>query len=75
MIKLDISQAVFLYLVFTVVSVLILWVFLEYGKKEIKLKDDSEYVKRCAICSYTYIDSEMGNLSKCPQCGSYNKNA
>lgn len=72
MIKLDISQAVFLYLLFSVIALLILWIFFEERLKFINFGEEDVYVWQCEICTYTYVDSINRDISKCPQCSSFN---
>lgn len=72
MITLDISQAVFLYLLFSVVSILVLWIFFEERLKFIYLREEDLYVWQCEICTYTYVDSTNKEISKCPMCDSFN---
>lgn len=73
MIKLDISIAIFLYLVLSGVTILLLWVFYGYKKNRIIFKKDIEYMWKCSICTNIYIDSKDERISKCPQCGFLNK--
>jgi uncharacterized paraquat-inducible protein A len=73
MIKLDISMAVFLYLLFTAVFILIAWSFFDFGTKLKTYSSDEKYIWHCSICTLTYIDSRHDELSKCPRCGSYNQ--
>lgn len=73
MITLDISIAIFLYLLFGGVSILLLWVFYGYRKKQIVFKKDIEYMWKCTTCANLYIDSKDTKISKCPQCGFLNK--
>ena len=72
MLKLDISQAVFLYLLFSVIGVLILWIFFEEKLKFIYFSEEDTYIWQCDICTYTYVDSVNRDISKCPRCGSFN---
>jgi len=72
MIKLDISQAVFLYLLFSVIGVLILWIFFEERFKFIYFSEEEIYIWQCDICTYTYVDSLNKDISKCPRCNSFN---
>ena len=72
MITLDISQAVFLYLLFTVIAVLILWIFFEERLKFIYFKEEDIYIRQCDICTHIYVDSLNRDISKCPRCGSFN---
>lgn len=73
MIKLDISTALFLYLSINVVGVLLLWVFFGPKTKKITLGKDEDYIWQCSICAGIYVDSKSETVSKCPQCGSYNR--
>ena len=74
MIKLDIIQVVFFYILFSVISIFIIW--LAFGHKErrkVLRRSDIDYIWRCEICFYNYIDSRHEDISVCPLCGSYNK--
>lgn len=73
MIKLDISQAVFLYLLFTVVGVFVLWMFFEEKLKFTYFREEDAYVWQCNICTYTYVDSLNRKISRCPRCNSLNE--
>ena len=73
MIKLDISQAVFLYLLFSVIGVLTLWIFFAERIKMPSFGEDKVCVWQCSICTHTYIDSMNRDFSKCPLCGSLNE--
>ncbi len=72
MIKLDISQAVFLYLFISVIGLLILWIFFEERLKFVYFREEDIYVWQCDICTYTYVDSKNQDISKCPRCNSFN---
>lgn len=73
MIKLDISVALFLYLFFSAIFILILWSFVDFGTKLKTYSSDEKYIWHCSICSYNYIDSRHDDISTCPRCGSYNE--
>ena len=73
MIKIDISLAISLYLLFTVIIVLIAWSFYEYHWKIKKYSSDKRFIWQCSVCCYTYIDSTHDAYSVCPQCASYNE--
>ncbi len=73
MIKVDISTALFLYLLFTAVFVLAIWSFIDFGTKLKTFSSDEKYIWHCAICALTYIDSRHDEISKCPRCFSYNQ--
>jgi ribosomal protein L37AE/L43A len=73
MIKVDITTAIFLYLMSALGVVFILWIF--YEKKAVlpKFVREEADVWECSICTYTYVDSTHHEISQCPQCKSYNK--
>jgi len=72
MIKIELSWAITLYLVFTVVGIFVLWAFFERKKKFKKINPEEKFVWQCTICTYFYVDSQNDEFSICPRCGSYN---
>ena len=73
MLKLQISTLIFLYIFFSVISILVIWVIYGYRRaKRFQLKD-VEFIWKCSICLATYVDSKREDITVCPQCGSYNK--
>lgn len=75
MIRVDVSTAVFLYVMSSLLVIFFLWIFFE--KKSIlpKFIREEADVWECSICTYTYVDSTHHEISQCPQCKSYNKKA
>jgi hypothetical protein len=73
MIKLDFSTFIFLYVLFSVVGILILWVVLGYKRIKRPKAIEPDYIWKCTVCFNDYIDSRHEDLSVCPVCGSYNK--
>jgi len=71
MIKIDLSMALFFYLFFSVIFVLLSWVFINLGTRMRSYSSEEQYIWHCSICSNTYIDSKSDDISKCPRCGSY----
>ncbi len=73
MFRMDVSTAVFLYVMSPLLVLFFLWIFFE--KKAIlpKFVREEADVWECSICSYTYVDSQHQEISQCPQCKSYNK--
>ena len=73
MIKLDVSALIFLYILFSGISILIGWLILGYrGMKRFEPKE-IDYIRKCSVCSHIYIDSYHEAMSVCPLCGRYNK--
>jgi len=75
MIKLDISMALFLYLLCSAVGILCFWAFFDFGTKLKTFSSDEKFIWHCSICSFTYIDSRHEEISTCPRCGSFNERA
>ena len=73
MIKMDISTALFIYLFFSSILVLIVWSFFDFGTKLKTFSSDEKFIWHCSICVFTYIDSRHEEVSKCPRCASYNQ--
>lgn len=73
MLKLDISSFIFLYVLFSVIVTISIWVVHGYRKARRFQPKDVEFIWKCSICLAKYIDSKREDISVCPQCGSYNK--
>ena len=73
MIRLELAAAVAIYTFVTVIGVLLLWITLGREKKITQYTSEKKHIWQCAICTHTYVDSRHEVISKCPQCGSYNK--
>ena len=71
MIEVDISTAIFMHLLLSVVVVLIAWSFFSFGTKMKKFNMEEKYIWHCNICDNTYIDSRNEVMSKCPRCKSF----
>lgn len=73
MITVPVSAAVVAFLLITVASVLVIWIFSGRHTPDTGLpKDTAEHVWRCPICTHVYVETKRGVLSKCPECGSMN---
>lgn len=75
MIRIDISTLIFFYILFSVISIFIIWFILGYKRmRGISGPDKGqEQIWKCSICFHDYIDSLHDDISVCPLCGSYNK--
>jgi len=73
MIKLDISTAIFFYLLLSVIGVFLLWIFFDFKTRKSSFTKEDDNVVQCTICANIYIDSHSKDLSKCPQCGSFTR--
>ena len=75
MFRLDISMAVFLYVMTSLGAIFLLWLFFEKKAVLPKYVREEADVWECSICAHTYVDSTNHEISQCPQCKSYNKKA
>lgn len=73
MIKLDLSLAIFCYLFFTVIIVLVLWVWFEKASKTGDFSQSRKNVWQCNICGHIYTEDKTDDFSRCPQCKSINE--
>lgn len=73
MIPVDISTAVLIYLTVTLLGVIFVWVRFERSTAFKKYQVHPKEVWNCTVCTYTYVDSLHRDLSKCPQCKSWNR--
>lgn len=72
MIKLELSLAVSLYIIFSVIGILIMWIFFDRKGTFRRINPEEKFVWQCHICTFFYIDSQNDEVSVCPRCGSYN---
>ena len=73
MFRMDVSTAVFLYVMSSLAVVFFLWIFFEKKAVLPKFVREEADVWECAICAHTYVNSTHHEISQCPQCKSYNK--
>lgn len=71
MIKITLTQGVFIYLIVPMVVFIISWIVFENSKKKNKFIEDKSHMWYCNICGYTFIDTLHTDLSRCPRCESY----
>ena len=72
MIELELNAALALYsgILFTVVAALWLYTSLRVYRPQRYL--GKQYLWRCTICGFAYLDEEAEHMSQCPRCQSYN---
>ncbi len=73
MFRMDVTTAVFLYVMSALVLIFVLWILFEKRTALPKFVREEADVWECSICAYTYVDSTHHEISQCPQCKSYNK--
>lgn len=72
MIKLELSLAISLFLIFSVIAMLVFWAFFERRSTARRVNPEEKFVWQCSVCTFFYIDSKNDEISVCPRCGSYN---
>ena len=73
MIPVSIDVGIFLYIMFSLMSIFTLWVMFEKGASFDKYSIERKEIWNCEICTYTYVDSTHDTISKCPRCKSLNQ--
>jgi rRNA maturation endonuclease Nob1 len=73
MIRLSISNIIFLYIICSVIITLAVWVAANYRRDRKAVVKGLEHIWKCSVCFNDYIDSKHDAISVCPVCGSYNK--
>jgi len=73
MFHVDVSMAVFLYVMTALLAIFGLWIFFEKKAVLPKFLREEADVWECSICAYTYVDSTHHEISQCPRCKCYNK--
>ena len=73
MFRMDVSTAVFIYVMSSLLVIFFLWIFFEKKTVLPKFIREEADVWECAICAHIYVDSTHHEISQCPQCKSYNK--
>ncbi len=72
MIELDIRTAFLLYSAALGVLVLFIWIYTEISVHRPQRYLGKQFLWRCIICGYIYLDEEGELYSECPRCGSIN---
>ncbi|HOD49764.1 MAG TPA: hypothetical protein PLJ71_07140 [Candidatus Hydrogenedentes bacterium] len=72
MIQLEIGQAVILYSGVLIALAAGIWLYTEFSAGRSQRTLGKQYLWRCPICGFSYLDESAERLSKCPRCGSLN---
>lgn len=73
MIRLTVSSVIFLYMLFSVIIILVIWIVSGYRLAKRVFPKDVDYIWKCSVCFNAYVDSSHDDISICTLCGSYNK--
>ena len=66
------DAAITIYLLLTLGSILSLWTYQHFRKKRVVYSPEKKLLT-CEYCNHPYIDDCFKQITRCPQCGSYNK--
>lgn len=73
MIEISYQAAFTLYLCMTVAVVLGFWIARHFSTKNRKLVVEEKELKTCEYCHFAYLDERGKEVTRCPQCRSFNK--
>ena len=71
MIKVDLATAIVLYLLFSLLLVLVPWLWYEATHRRKSLESVKKTALRCDICLHTFIASAEQEIQRCPRCNSW----
>ena len=74
MIELSATTAFMIYLSLTLGTLLGIWIYQHYQSKNRETLPSEQKLNVCEFCHYAYLGDSAKNVSKCPQCHSFNKN-
>lgn len=74
MIELSANTAVMLYLSFTLVVILGLWLHHHYQSRRKKIVTTDHELYLCEYCHCAYLEADFKDITQCPECGLFNKN-
>ncbi len=73
MIEISPITALMLYLCLTLGILLGIWVYHHFRSRKKKIVVIEKKLFVCEYCNNAYLDGIVNSLTKCPQCGSFNK--
>ncbi len=72
MIEISLGTAMLLYSSILLTGALVLWLYMEVKEQRRHFEVNNQFIWRCAICTYVYLDDEAEKFSACPRCNSIN---
>ena len=72
MIAIELRTALTLYAGILGVLIVVIWIYTEIAVRRPMRYLGKQYLWRCVICGYSYLDEADEKLSECPRCGSIN---
>jgi ribosomal protein L37AE/L43A len=73
MIELTTPTAIMIYLCLTLGILLGLWGYHHYKSRYRKILSTEQELFVCEYCHFVYLDDIVKEITKCPQCQSFNK--
>lgn len=73
MIILSPNAAVTIYLGMTLLLLLGLWGYQHYKSRQKKIISSEQELYMCEYCHYVYLENQIKEINKCPQCQSFNQ--
>lgn len=68
MIHLTFANAFLLYLIFTTVIILTIWLYSHYRQRNKTYLPLEQELFICEFCHFAYVDQSAKKLNRCPQC-------
>jgi ribosomal protein L37AE/L43A len=73
MIEISATTAIMLYLGMTLFTLLGVWSYYHYRARQKKALPSEQELNICEYCHFAYLEELTKQVTKCQQCGSYNK--
>lgn len=73
MIELSANTALMLYLLITTAILLSIWSFYHYSRRSKQSIPLEQQLYICEYCHFVYLEEMTKQVTKCPQCQSFNK--
>lgn len=73
MIELNTNTAIMLYLLITLTTLLGLWIYQHYSTRFKKVNVSDQVLHVCEYCHFAYLEGIETEITRCPQCKSFNK--
>lgn len=72
MFEIELGRAMIMYSAVLACVAAGIWLHTELSISRPQQRLGKQYLWRCTICGYSYLDEEAAKLSRCPRCHSYN---
>ncbi|MBI2423186.1 MAG: hypothetical protein HYV27_10185 [Candidatus Hydrogenedentes bacterium] len=72
MIEISLGTAMLVYSLILLAGATMLWLYMEVKEQRRHFEVKNQFIWRCAICTYVYLDDEAEKFSSCPRCHTLN---